>query len=150
MSHALYTYIHFRTPQNLAPTKHQKGCICPLIVWAGWQLLAESVSRVEILPSESLSRVAIFHCESVSRVAFCPLRMLAGWQFCPLRVWAGWQSISHPFLVSELVEVFPATHRRWLNIIRRGEILLPPNSGHLGFELSGIRQNAPFCFFQVI
>ena len=91
------------------------------------------------LPSESLSRVAIFHCESVSRVAFCPLRMLAGWQ-----------SISHPFLVSELVEVFPAAHRRWLNIIRRGEILLPPNSGHLGFELSGIRQNAPFCFFQVI
>ena len=72
MSHALYTYIHFRTPQNLAPTKHQKGCICPLIVWAGWQLLAESVSRVEILPSESLSRVAILPCENVSRVAILP------------------------------------------------------------------------------
>ena len=72
MSHALYTYIHFRTPQNLAPPKHQKGCICPLIVWAGWQLLAESVSRMEILPSESLSRVAILPCENVSRVAILP------------------------------------------------------------------------------
>ena len=69
MSHVLYTYIHFRTPQNLAPTKHQKGCICTLIVWAGWQLLAESVSRVAVLPSESLSRVAILPCENVSRVA---------------------------------------------------------------------------------
>ena len=55
--------------QKVAPTKHQKGCICPLIVWAGWQLLAESVSRVAILPSEKLSRVAILPCESVSRVA---------------------------------------------------------------------------------
>ena len=72
MSHALYTYIHFRTPQNLAPPKHQKGCICPLIVWAGWQLLAESVSRMEILPSESLSRVAILPCENFSRVAILP------------------------------------------------------------------------------
>ena len=69
----LYTLIFIsELHQKLAPTKHQKGCIRPLIVWAGWQLLAESVSRVAILPSEKLSRVAILPCESVSRVAILP------------------------------------------------------------------------------
>ena len=153
MSDAVYTYIHFRTPSKTSTNQTPEGvhlpsdsvsrvaiarwecqqggslAQCPLRVWAGWQFCPVRV---------------------LAGWQFCPLRMLAGWQFCPLRVWAGWQSISHPFLVSELVEVFPATHRRWLNIIRRGEILLPPNSGHLGFELSGIPQNTPFCVFQVI
>ena len=137
----LYTLIFIsELHQKLAPTKHQRGCICPLIVWAGWQSCP-----LRVWAGWQFCPVRMF-----AGWQFYPLRMLAGWQFCPLRVWAGWQSISHPFLVSELVEVFPATHRRWLNIIRRGEILLPPNSGHLGFELSGIPQNAPFCFCQVI
>ena len=62
MSHALYTYIHFRTPSKTSTNQTPEGVHLP----------SDSVSRVAILPSESLSRVAILPCESVSRVAILP------------------------------------------------------------------------------
>ena len=62
MSHALYTYIHFRTPSKASTNQTPEGVHLP----------SDSVSRVAILPSESLSRVAILPCEGVSRVAILP------------------------------------------------------------------------------